>query len=128
MNEKYSCQIISSSRELSKREKVKYKDFSQFIALPELLKTAPDFCFEPDLDCVLSIHNEYLTGEKKSTDYEIYLFVDKDGNGFYTGSSSFYDSYRDIVSDMQNESDYQIGVITKPSKNYSGSFYKAVLI
>lgn len=123
----YESKIIESSKELTKRERVRFKDYTQFPTLPVLLDEAPDFCFEPDFDVVLSVHNEKVK-EGQKTDYEIYLFVTKTGDVFYTGSASFFDSYRDIISDMQGESDFMIGAKKIQSKNYTGSFYKAVLL
>lgn len=123
----YEVKIIESSKELTKREKVRFKDYNQFPTLPELLSEAPDFCFEPDFDVVLSVHNEKVK-EGQKQDYEIYLFVTKTGDAFYTGSASFFDSYKDIISEMQGETDFMLGCKKIQSKNYTGSFYKAILL
>ena len=127
MNNKYSAKIISSSRELTKRERVKYREYKNYELLPDLIKVSPDFSFEPDLCVVIQVHNEYRQNDTQQTDYEVYLFVDRDGAGFYTSSSSFYDSYCEIMSEMEDE-EVQIGVKIVQSRNFSGSFYKAILL
>lgn len=118
----YTAQITESSRELSPKERVMYKDFGNAIKLNEwaeeceatgnkaVLTTIKDWC-------VVSVHNEGA----ENPDYNVYLVVDGEGQKYYTSSESFFTRFRDIETEMR-ESDEAWGIEINlvPSKKYSG--------
>ena len=67
----------------------------------------------------LKIHNET---SKERPDYENVVVVGKDGNKYYTGSSSFMTNLEEIYDEMTDagETEITIEVYRKPSKNYNG--------
>lgn len=121
MREDYYVEIISSSRELTAREKIKVKDTSNAIGLDEATQEAP-VVIDYDYDVVLRVHNEKSRDKK---DYEKYVVMDKSGDKFVTGSSSFKDALDDITSDLAGCDDepWSIEVSRKPSKNYAGKSF-----
>lgn len=119
MRTDYSVTVASSSRELSAREKIKVKDVSNATKIDAALNESDSLIISPDLFVVLNIHNEKAKDRK---DYDNYLIIDKAGNKFVTGSTSFYNAFVDIFDEMAEagEEDYEIEIYKRPSKNYSG--------
>ena len=118
MKDSYSAEIVSSSRELTAREKIKVKDTSNAIGLDE----AP-LVIDYDYDVTIKVHNEKSCDKK---DYEKYVVVDKSGNKFVTGSASFKEALDGITSEMASCDDgepWSIEVNRKPSKNYAGKSF-----
>lgn len=115
--EGYSVSVIEASKELSKREKVMYKDLSRCMKFDEILAQSPDkpLVISPDFYVMLSVHNEH----SKNQDYNVFVIVDKSGSRFMTSSPSFISSFKDIEADMEGE-EYDIEVYFKKSKNYEG--------
>lgn len=112
----YSVKVVESSRELSAKEKVLFKDTTNCTKLDEATKEDA-VIIEPEMYVVLEIHNE----KSDNKDYENYVIVDKNGERFITGSKSFWDSFSDIFADMAEvEESYQIKAYRRPSKNYVG--------
>lgn len=115
-------------KELTKKEKVMLKDLTDCTVLgTEAEANGCDIIIHPAFYAILSIHNDALP----EPDYEAYVIVDRDGTKYQTGSDSFITSFRDIVSDMQDEDPetWAVKATLKPSKNRTGkSFLKAVLI
>ena len=115
--EGYSVTIVESSKVLTAREKIRLKDFSNAVQLDEETQKAP-VVIAIDYYAVCAVHNE----KSDNKDYTKYIVVDKAGNKFVTGSESFYTSMREIIDEMMgaNETDYEIEVYRKDSKNYKG--------
>ena len=66
---------------------------------------------------VIDIHNE----SADNTDYTVYLFIDKNGNKFYTSSEPAWNSFKNIYDEMK-DSDEEWGIEFNliPSKKYNG--------
>ena len=115
-------------KELTKKEKAMLKDLTDCTVLgTEAEANGCDIIIHPEFYAILSIHNDALA----DPDYESYVIVDRDGTKYQTSSDSFITSFRDIISDMEDEDPetWAIKVTLKPSKNRTGkSFLKAVLI
>lgn len=116
-NESYKVAITEVSRELTAREKIRIKDTSNAVSLDESTQEA-NVVIDYDYYAVLAVHNE----KSDNKDYTKVVIVDKAGNKFVTGSDSFRRSMVDIVGEMAEagETDFQLEVFRKPSKNYKG--------
>lgn len=114
-NRTYEANIVDCSRELTKYERVKFKDASFCVRLDEATKEG-DVLIDYDFHLVLEVHNEKA---KDNKDYTQYIIVAKDGQAYLTGSKNIYNSLMDIVDEMEGE-DFSIVVTRVPSKNYKG--------
>ena len=117
----YSASIVESSRELTPKEKVMFKDLGNATNLNTFAKEHIASGVRAILDvvdwAVISVHNE----ASEDVDYENYLIVDKDGQKYYTGSVSFWNKFMDIYSEMKDcEEEWSIELNLVPSKKYAG--------
>ena len=114
--EGYSTRIIEASKELSKKETVMLKDTSDCIKLDEALKDGA-ITFKPRYYAVVEVHNE----KSDNKDYRVYVVADEVGNKYVTSSDSFFESFKDIYSDMyDSDEDWLLKVYKLDSKNYTG--------
>ena len=118
MSETYSVKISECSRELTARERIYLKDTTNAIKLDEVVTDEKPFNFKPVDYAILSVHNEKAQGDK---DYEQYVIMAEDGNKYYTGSSSFWNAFYEIWSEMDGcGEEYSIDAYKLDSKNYKG--------
>jgi hypothetical protein len=112
----FEAKIREASKELTAKERVKFKDITNAVRLDDATKENP-LVIAPDFYVILDIHN----GRSEDKDYVKYIVVDKAGNKFVTGSESFFTAFKSIFEEMggTNE-DYEIEVYRLPSKNYKG--------
>lgn len=112
----FEAKIREASKELTAKERVKFKDTTNAVQLDDATKENP-LVIAPDFYVILDIHNE----RSEDKDYVKYIVVDKGGNKFVTGSESFFTAFKSIFEEMggTNE-DYEIEVYRLPSKNYKG--------
>lgn len=112
----FEAKIREASKELTAKERVKFKDTTNAVHLDDATKENP-LVIAPDFYVILDIHNE----RSEDKDYVKYIVVDKGGNKFVTGSESFFTAFKSIFEEMggTNE-DYEIEVYRLPSKNYKG--------
>lgn len=117
--EGYKVEIAHSTKELTVREKIRIKDLSNAIQLDEATQQEGNVVIDFDYYVILKVHNEFSKDEK---DYNKFVIVDKGGNKFVTGSESFMTSLEEIVDEMADagETDFEIEVYRKDSKNYTG--------
>ena len=115
----YEVNIVSSTKELSPKEKIKLKDLSNSINLDNATQAEGKVVINYDYHVILEIHNEKSKDRK---DYQNVVVVDKDGTKYNTGSESFLTTLEDITSEMLSagEEDFSIEVYRKDSKNYKG--------
>lgn len=112
----FETKIRFASKELTAKERVKFKDTTNAIQLDEATKET-SLVIAPDFYVILDVHNEH----SEDKDYTKYVIVDKEGNKFVTGSESFFTSFKDIVDEMiGTDEDYEVEVYRLPSKNYKG--------
>ena len=116
--EGYKAVIKESSRPLTAKERIMYKDTSNVVKLDEVVTPESPFVFKPVMYVVLAIHNE----KSDNVDYDNYVIIDDAGNRYITGSESFWHSFKEIWDEMAeaNEEDYQLEIYKKESKNYKG--------
>ena len=118
----YSATIVDSSRELTARERVMFKDTQNAISMNDFAEQAKaengKAIIENVKDFVhITVHNE----KSDDKDYDNYLVIDANGEKYVTGSQAFWDSFKAIYDEMKNESEpwgIQLNLI--PSKNFKG--------
>ena len=114
----YSTEINFTSRELSPKEKVMIKDLTNAMPLDKAVEGTDSFAISPDYYAILSIHNDKAKGDK---DYTVCIIVDTTGNKYKTGSESFINAFKDIMSEIgEVDEEWELSVYGLPSKNYSG--------
>lgn len=115
----YEVKIAHSTKELTVREKIRIKDLSSAIQLDEATQSEGNVVIDFDYYVIIKVHNEFSNDDK---DYNKYVIVDKAGNKFVTGSDSLITSLEEIVDEMTDagETDFEIEVYRKDSKNYTG--------
>lgn len=115
----YEVNIVSSTRDLSPKEKIKLKDLSNSINLDNATQAEGKVVIDYDYHVILEIHNEKSKDRK---DYQNVVVVDKDGTKYNTGSESFLTTLEDITGEMLSagEENFSIEVYRKDSKNYKG--------
>ena len=115
----YEVNIVSSTRELSPKEKIKLKDLSNSINLDNATQAEGKVVINYDFHVILQIHNDKSKDRK---DYQNVVVVDKDGTKYNTGSESFLTTLEDITGEMLSagEENFSIEVYRKDSKNYKG--------
>lgn len=115
----YEVNIVSATKELSPKEKIKLKDLSNSINLDNATQAEGKVVIDYDYHVILEIHNEKSKDRK---DYQNVVVVDKDGTKYNTGSESFLTTLEDITGEMLSagEENFSIEVYRKDSKNYKG--------
>lgn len=115
----YNVTISSTSRELSARERIAIKDFSNAIALDEATKDGK-LVITPVDYAVLDVHNE----KSDNKDYKKFVVIDAAGTKYVTGSENFFDSFMEIMEEMSGEDEeFSIEVYQMESKNYKGKSF-----
>lgn len=116
----FTATVVESSRELTTREKLKAKDLSDAVKLDEATQQEAEVLITPDFWVTLNIHNEK---SKNNADYINYVIVDVNGEKYVTGSPSFWESFQNIVVELDEagelENPFTIKVVRRPSKNYA---------
>lgn len=116
----YNVSIISTSKELSARERIMMKDTSNALKLDEAVQADAPLVIQPVGYAELLIHNE----KSDNKDYPNYIIIDKEGHKFVTGSASFWESFMEIWEEMEGEEEeFQIEIYKKESKNFKGKHF-----
>lgn len=112
----FEAKIREASKQLSAKERVKFKDTTNAVQLDEATKDKP-LRISPDFYVILDIHNDH----SEDKDYVKYVIVSKEGTKYVTGSESFFSSFKAIVDEMGGtDEEYEVEVYRLPSKNYKG--------
>lgn len=114
----YSVKIVGSSKELTKKERVMFKDTSDAKKLDEII-TNDAIIIDPDFWVILMVHNE----KSDNVDYPVYIIVDKNGEKYITSSEAFWTTFSDIYDEMIDDEDdepWQLKCYKLDSKNYKG--------
>lgn len=116
MGRDYTAKVTYSTRELTGKEKVMYKDTADSQKLADLCSVGP-VMINLDVMIQVDIHNEKVA-EGENKDYTVYVFVDKDGGKYHSSSLSLWTSANDIYDDMQGEDeDWGLKIFSMKSKN-----------
>lgn len=113
----YSVKLVESSKELTKKETVMFKDLSDAVNLSEFIDEQHGaVMIDVESWAELAIHNENAK-EGQDKDYTNYVVVDKNGTRYYTGSESFWSSFKDIWCEMSDSTEeWSLKVYKKQSK------------
>lgn len=115
----YSVKIIHTSKELSAKEKVRLKDFSNAQQLDDIIAGDEHFIIDYDFHADMEVHNEKTKNDKK--DYLKRVIVDKAGNAFVTGSESFMSAMDEVLEEMADSGEeFQLDCYKVDSKNFQG--------
>jgi len=125
MRTDYNTKIVSSSRELTAKERITLKDFNDCIGLDTVTNDTDGIILDPDVIVEVQVHNERAKDDK---DYSTIVILDKNGTKYSTSSISLRDSISDIMDELtdlsdEERADLKIKVFKKPSKNYTGKFF-----
>lgn len=114
--EGFNVAIKESSKELTGKQKVMFKDTTDCVKLDTATMEGP-VTIEVDSYVVLDVHNE----KSDNKDYEVYVVVAKDGTRYSTGSASFFSAFKNIVNEMMDSTEeWALKVYRLPSKNRLG--------
>lgn len=116
--EGYKAEVREASKELSKREILRIKNFTSAVALDEAVTEDVTLTIEYAFHALIDIHNE----RSDNKDYTKCVVVDEAGAMYVTGSESFYTSLQEIC-DVMGDEKFAISVLKKPSKNYKGKSF-----
>lgn len=113
----FEVKILTTTHDLTARERIKLKDTTNAIKLDSaLIKDGDPIVITPVDYAVIEV-----TTDKVDKPYKNYIVMDESGQKFITGSNSFWESFSDIWSEMKDETeDYQIEIYKVDSKNYQG--------
>lgn len=118
----YTAVISESSRELSARERVMFKDTQNAISINEFAEEAKKNDAKAYIEnvagyVVLDIHND----KSDDKDYKNYVIIDSNGQKYVTGSQAFWNSFMAIYTEMAGETEpWSLEINLLPSKNYKG--------
>lgn len=123
---KYEVKITETSMELTKRDRLRYKDLSTAIPLDAACDDDAEFIIVNPVGYVrLAVHNDKA---KERKDYNKFVVVDKNGSSYVTGSESFIRSFLEIFEEMGAD-EYSVVVKKYESNNYKGkSFIKCNIL
>lgn len=117
----YTATITEASRELSPKERVMFKDLGNAESLIDVAKAASENGTKAIITvkdyAIINVHNE----KADDVDYINYLIIDDNNNKYYTGSTSFWNSFKNIYDEMKDsDEEWAIQLNLLPSKNYKG--------
>lgn len=116
--ENYKAELKEASRELTARERIKFKDTSGAVSIDAATNEEP-LVIKPKGYAIVAVHNDKADGEKK--DYLKYIIEDAEGNTYVTGSESFWKSFMDIYTEMDGTGeDWELKIYKRDSANYKG--------
>lgn len=122
----YKAQVIDATKELTGKERVALKNFADMVQLDEATKQeGAEVIINAAWTAVVEVHNE----KADNPDYIKYVYVDKDGTMYISGSEPLYRQFCDIAEDMEDETEeWGIKVIRKESSNYKGKDFLTCVI
>lgn len=125
-NRTYAAKLVRSTRELSAKERVAVKMFIGAEQLDELTQRDENaVLIDIDYVAVVEVYNE----KSDNKNYNKYVYVDKDGTMYISGSETLYRTYEEIAEEMEGENEpWSIKVIRRESKNYKGKDFLTCML
>ena len=124
----YKSVVKESVKGLTAREKIAIKALNDVSELNDLVTPEQAIMINIDNVVTVQVHNE----KSDNQDYNKYVYIDKDGTKYVSGSEPLYTSIKDILSDiedaiadgeMDETEDITIKVMKKESANYKGQMF-----
>ena len=119
----YTVTIITASKELTARERIAIKDFTNAISFDTELEHVDSLLITPKSYAVVHVVNP---NSKNDKEYDKYIIMSADGTKYVTGSKTFWNAFCNIYEEMTAEcpdEEFTIEVYKKPSNNYKGKFF-----
>ena len=125
-NRTYAARLVSATRELSAKERVAVKMFIGAEQLDELTQRDENgVLIDIDYVAVVEVYNE----KSDNKNYNKYVYVDKDGTMYISGSETLYRTYEEIAEEMEGENEpWSIKVIRRESTNYKGKDFLTCML
>lgn len=125
-NRPYVAKLVSATRELSAKERVAVKMFIGAEQLDELTQRDENgVLIDIDYVAVVEVYNE----KSDNKIYNKYVYVDKDGTMYISGSETLYRTYEEIAEEMEGENEpWSIKVIRRESTNYKGKDFLTCML
>ena len=125
-NRTYVAKLVSATRELSAKERVAVKMFIGAEKLDELTQRDENaVLIDIDYVAVVEVYNE----KSDNKNYNKYVYVDKDGTMYISGSETLYRTYQEIAEEMEGENEpWSIKVIRRESTNYKGKDFLTCML
>lgn len=125
-NRTYKAELVSATRELSAKERVAVKMFIGAEQLDELTQRDENgVLIDIDYVAVVEVYNE----KSDNKNYNKYVYVDKNGTMYISGSETLYRTYQEIAEEMEDEEEpWAIKVIRKESTNYKGKDFLTCML
>lgn len=119
MRQDYNVTVEYASKELTARERIAIKTTDDCIALDTECE-GKSVTIQPDFYAVLQVYNEHA----EDTRYRKFVIVAKDGFRYVTGSQNFFNSFTEIMNEMEGETEeFAIKIYKRESKNYKGKSF-----
>lgn len=124
----YKAVVKESVKGLTAREKIAIKTLNDVTELNDLVTPEQAIMINIDNVVTVQVHNE----KSDNQDYNKYVYIDKDGTKYVSGSEPLYTTVKDILSDiedaiadgeMDETEDITIKVMKKESANYKGQMF-----
>ena len=124
----YKAVVKESVKGLTAREKIAIKALNDVAELNDLVTLEQAIMINIDNVVTVQVHNE----KSDNQDYNKYVYIDKDGTKYVSGSEPLYTTVKDILSDiedaiadgeMDETEDITIKVMKKESANYKGQMF-----
>nr|DAI93586.1 MAG TPA: ssDNA binding protein [Caudoviricetes sp.] len=124
----YKAVVKESVKGLTAREKIAIKALNDVTELNDLVTPEQAIMINIDNVVTVQVHNE----KSDNQDYNKYVYIDKDGTKYVSGSEPLYTTVKDILSDiedaiadgeMDETGDITIKVMKKESANYKGQMF-----
>lgn len=117
----YSVTITESSIDLTPKQRVMYKDFSDAVKLDIGLDSDEGVIIYPDFYVQCRVENDKARRDKE---YDVLLIIDKAGTKYRTGSPTFIENFKAIFEDMKEVSEeWGLRVYGLPSRNFEGKSF-----
>lgn len=124
----YKAVVKESVKGLTAREKIAIKALNDVTELNDLVTPEQAIMINIDNVVTVQVHNE----KSDNQDYNKYVYIDKDGTKYVSGSEPLYTTVKEILSDiedaiadgeMDETEDITIKVMKKESANYKGQMF-----
>lgn len=117
----FTATIRESSREFTPKERVMFKDLQNATSAVDFAREAREGGLKATIEvadfAVIDIHNESADNK----DYTVYLFINKNGDKYYTSSEPCWTAFNNIYAEMKDSNEeWGIEFNLIPSKKYSG--------